>query len=123
MSVLSDGTFQWANAWTYYDNIYGSAPNEYAPTRQGGQVGVKNDGIWKWDKSGLLSSDCKLKKKTNSVTAATVKDVDTTPFPKMPATTLSSAVSKMSSAKISSANIKIHNDCRHWQSRPLSGRH
>lgn len=122
MSFLSDGAFQRANAWTYYDKIYASAPSGYALTRQGGQVGVKNDGIWKWDKSGWLSSDCQLKKQTKSATAPTLTEADVTPFPTMPATTLSSAVSKMSSVKIGSANIKVHNDCHSWQSRPRSGR-
>jgi hypothetical protein len=110
ISVSGNGSLRFTRAWNY-DMIPDNNPQSYAPTREGGQVGGKGTSIWKWDKFGWLSSECKVSTKTRSTTIPTIEEADMTPLPVLEKASLSSSLFKTTIRSIGLAGMTVKNNC------------
>jgi len=110
ISVGSSGALRFARSWEYA-NIPSSKPHVYAPTREGGQVGGGGS-VWKWDKSGRLSSECKLSDMTRTTSCPGVTGLDVSPLPSLETSSLPVVPMKMTIRKISLTGMTVRSNCR-----------
>jgi len=112
ISISKTGEPRFARGWSYYNEIYGLEPYIYTTTREGGYVGARGNDIWKWDRSGLLSSDCKLSAITAKTSIPSVTESDLANFPKIVSTAIPLYASKMTLRTIGVLGMKVTNNCK-----------